>query len=251
MLEIKNVTVSFGGLKAVNDFSMNVEEGKIHSLIGPNGAGKTTLFNVITRIINPQQGDIIFKGESLNDLHPHDVIQKRISRTFQNLQLFQSMNVFQNIYSGIVYQYNKSFFSIFSGSRVAFERDATDKVLEVAEMFDIKNRLSSYPSQLSYGILKRVEMARAVISDPVLLLLDEPAAGLNYLETEEIKDIIKMVNKNGKTVLLVEHDMNVVMNVSNVITVMNFGKKIAEGTPEEISNNEEVIKVYLGEEEHA
>ncbi|NLW24562.1 MAG: ABC transporter ATP-binding protein, partial [Clostridia bacterium] len=132
-----------------------------------------------------------------------------------------------------------------------FERDSTDKVLEVAEMFDIKNRLSSYPSQLPYGILKRVEMARAVVSDPVLLLLDEPAAGLNYLETEEIKDIIKMVNKKGKTVLLVEHDMNVVMNVSNVITVMNFGKKIAEGTPEEISNNEEVIKVYLGEEEHA
>ncbi|MDK2840400.1 MAG: branched-chain amino acid transport system ATP-binding protein [Thermosipho sp. (in: thermotogales)] len=251
MLEVKNVTVAFGGLKAVNDFSMKLIQGKIHALIGPNGAGKTTLFNTITRIVNPQKGDILFKGESLLKLDTHDIIYKGISRTFQNLQLFQAMNVFENIYSGLIHKYNDSLFSLFSKSKSNFDKEARDKVLEVAEMFDIKNRLASYPSGLTYGLLKRVEMARAVISDPDLLLLDEPAAGLNYYETDEIKNIIQMVNKRGKTILLVEHDMNVVMNVSDLVTVMNFGKKIAEGTPEEVSNNEEVVKVYLGEDENA
>jgi len=251
MLEVKNVTVAFGGLKAVNDFSMTISQGKIHALIGPNGAGKTTLFNTITRIVNPQNGDILFKGESLLKLNTHDIIYMGISRTFQNLQLFQAMNVFENIYSGLIHKYNDSLFSVFSKSKMNFDKEARDKVLDVADMFDIKNRLTSYPSQLTYGMLKRVEMARAVISDPELLLLDEPAAGLNYYETEEIKSIIQMVNKRGKTILLVEHDMNVVMNVSDLVTVMNFGKKIAEGTPEEVANNEEVVKVYLGEDENA
>lgn len=251
MLEIKDVTVSFGGLKAVNNFSMSVKSGEIHSLIGPNGAGKTTLFNTVTRIIEPQNGKIEFKGENLLSLNANDVIYKGISRTFQNLQLFQAMNVFDNIYSGIIYLYNKSIFSILSKSRKNYEEEARERVLEIAEIFEIKNRLASFPAQLPYGILKRVELARAIASDPELLLLDEPAAGLNNYETEEIIDIIKMVNEKGKTILLVEHDMNVVMNVSNIITVMNFGQKIAEGVPEEISKNEEVIKVYLGEEENA
>ncbi|PNR96795.1 ABC transporter ATP-binding protein [Petrotoga sp. 9PWA.NaAc.5.4] len=251
MLEINNVTVSFGGLKAVNDFSMQVKKGEIHALIGPNGAGKTTLFNTITRIVEPQNGKIEFKGENLLNLKTNDVIYKGISRTFQNLQLFQAMNVFDNIYSGIIYLYNKSIFSILSKFSKNYEEEARERVLEIAEIFEIKNRLASFPAQLPYGILKRVELARAIASDPELLLLDEPAAGLNNYETEEIKDIIKMVNERGKTILLVEHDMNVVMNVSNIITVMNFGKKIAEGVPKEISKNEEVIKVYLGEEENA
>ncbi|RAP00004.1 ABC transporter [Petrotoga sp. 9PW.55.5.1] len=251
MLEINDVTVSFGGLKAVNNFSMSVKPGEIHSLIGPNGAGKTTLFNTVTRIIEPQNGKIEFKGENLLSLNANDVIYKGISRTFQNLQLFQAMNVFDNIYSGIIYLYNKSIFSILSKSRKNYEEEARERVLEIAEIFEIKNRLASFPAQLPYGILKRVELARAIASDPELLLLDEPAAGLNNYETEEIIDIIKMVNEKGKTILLVEHDMNVVMNVSNIITVMNFGQKIAEGVPEEISKNEEVIKVYLGEEENA
>jgi branched-chain amino acid transport system ATP-binding protein len=251
MLQIKDVRVSFGGLIAVKDMNMNVKKGTIHSLIGPNGAGKTTLFNAITRVIQPDKGDVIFKSESLINLTPEKIIYKGISRTFQNLQLFQGMNVYDNIYSGFVHNYKGNLFEIFSKKKRDFDIQTKNKILEVTELLQIKNRLNSYPSQLPYGVLKRVEIARAMVSDPEILLFDEPAAGLNHNETSEIRDIIKMLKSNGKTILLVEHDMNLVMKVSDEITVMSFGEKIAEGVPEEIANNEEVIKVYLGESENA
>jgi len=251
MLDIKDVTVKFGGLTAVNQMNITVEKGKIHSLIGPNGAGKTTLFNVITRVIQPVCGRVSFKGDELLGLRAEDIIFRGVARTFQNLQLFQGSNIYDNIYSGWVHNYRKGMLSLAAGKHLAFGKDARDKIHAVAELMQISGMLKFYPAQLSYGVLKRVEIARALISDPQLLLLDEPAAGLNMDETSELNDILVKLNREGKTILLVEHDMNLVMKISDRITVMNFGAKIAEGNPVEIANNREVIKVYLGDDEDA
>jgi len=251
MLEVKNITVRFGGLTAVKNMNMIVKKGEIHSLIGPNGAGKTTLFNVITRVVKQTEGDVIFNGKSLSDISQEKIIYTGISRTFQNLQLFNFMNVFENIYSGIIHKNKINSFSFIGKKDKIFQEEAKERILEVAELLQIKNRLFSYPSQLPYGILKRVEIARAMVSDPEILLFDEPAAGLNHNETSEVEDIIKLLNQKGKTILLVEHDMNLVMKISQKITVMSFGEKIAEGLPEEIANNEEVIRVYLGASDDA
>lgn len=251
MLEVKGITVKFGGLTAVKNMDMTVEKGKIHSLIGPNGAGKTTLFNVITRVINPVEGEVFYKGEPLIKLSAEEIISRKISRTFQNLQLFNGMNVYENIYSGYVNNYKKGIFSVLLKKNKNFDSETREKILYVSELLQIKNRLGSYPSQLSYGLLKRVEIARALISDPDLLLFDEPAAGLNHTETSEVEDIFELVNRQGKTILLVEHDMALVMKVSDKITVMSFGEKIAEGTPAEVANDPQVIRVYLGEREDA
>ncbi len=251
MLTIKDITVKFGGLTAVNKMNMTVEKGKIHSLIGPNGAGKTTLFNVITRVVQPVGGEVIYKDENLLDISAEEIIFRNIARTFQNLQLFQGCDVYSNLYSGFVHNYKRGMFSLVLGKHRPFVKDVHEKILAAAEMMQISGMLKLYPSQLSYGVLKRVELARAMISDPEILLLDEPAAGLNMDETEELNEILLNLNKSGKTILLVEHDMNLVMKVSDRITVMNFGARIAEGTPKEISENKEVIKVYLGEDEDA
>lgn len=245
MLNVKDITVKFGGLKALEDLSFNIQKNTIHSLIGPNGAGKTTLFNVITRIIRPTKGSILFNNESLMKLKSDEIIYKGITRTFQNLQLFDFMNVYENILSGYVHTFEKN---IFNDKKL--KEKVHNIILEVSELLQIKNRLFAYPSQLSYGILKRVEIARAIVSEPSLILFDEPAAGLNNQETSEILDILKLLKNKGKTILLVEHDMSLVMNVSDKITVINFGKKIAEGTPNDISLNKEVISVYLGGEKN-
>lgn len=246
MLETRNVTVRFGGLTAVKDMSMMVEPGTIHSLIGPNGAGKTTLFNVISRIIEPTAGEVLFSGESLKGLASDKVIYKGICRTFQNLQLFRNTTVYENIYAGLVHGYAGKELPFIPGAGARFAEQSRDRVLEVSEMLGIKDRLGSLPQSLPYGILKRVELARALVSRPKMLLLDEPAAGLNSDETKEIDEVLKKVNAMGVTMLLVEHDMNMVMNVSHRITVMNFGEKVAEGTPKEIAANPKVIEVYLG-----
>ncbi len=246
MLETRNVTVRFGGLTAVKDMSMKVQPGTIHSLIGPNGAGKTTLFNVISRIIEPTSGEVLFNGESLNGLSSDKVIYKGISRTFQNLQLFRNTTVYENIYSGLVHEYKGRELPFVPGAGKRFMDETRDRVLEVAEMLGIKDRLGSFPASLPYGILKRVELARALVSKPKMLLLDEPAAGLNNDETKEIDEVFQKVNASGVTMLLVEHDMNMVMKVSHMITVMNFGEKVAEGTPKQIASNPKVIEVYLG-----
>lgn len=251
MLEIKNVTINFGGLKAVDSMNMIVKKGYIHALIGPNGAGKTTLFNIITRVLRHNTGEIIINNERINDVKPYNIIYKGISRTFQNLQLFNNINVYQNIMSGYIYNYSGGILKLFSKEKKQFEEEAKERILDVADLLGIKNRLNSFIPQLSYGILKRIEIARAIVSDPQIILFDEPAAGLNHSETEEISQIIKMLLNKGKTIFLVEHDMNLVMSISDYITVMSFGKKIAEGTPKEISNNEKVISEYLGETKHA
>ncbi len=253
LLEVKDVTVRFGGLVAASQINMNVEEGKIHSLIGPNGAGKTTMFNVITRVIDPSEGQLEFNGENLLKKKPHQIIQSGISRTFQNLEIFKMMSVMDNFLVGDHVNVDTIWFNEAIQNRhlKSEEEKAAFKASEIAGILGLKNRLNSLAGMLPYGLQKMVEIGRALISSPKLILLDEPAAGLNPSETEFLKEIIMKIKEKGVTILLVEHDMSLVMDISDQITVMNFGKKIAEGRPEQIKNDPEVIKAYLGESKYA
>jgi branched-chain amino acid transport system ATP-binding protein len=254
LLEIDNVTVKFGGVVAVKDFSMDVEKGIIHSLIGPNGAGKTTLFNVITRVVRETKGTVHFDGIDLKNLKPHEVINSGITRTFQNLEIFKLMTVGENLLIGHHRELDYPFtFELVNGKKVKEQESTTwERALEVAEMLNIKNRLNTMAGMLPYGLQKMVEIGRALMSEPSLLMLDEPAAGLNPSEAKRLKELIKkFASEFGITVFLVEHDMSVVMDISDRITVMNFGVKIAEGEPESIRKNDEVIKAYLGESKYA
>jgi branched-chain amino acid transport system ATP-binding protein len=251
MLDVQNVTVRFGGLYAVQKMNINIKQGEIHALIGPNGAGKTTLFNVITRNLTPEEGSVSFCGKDISKLDPVKMIGIGIARTFQNLQLYQGMNIYDNIASGYMYTYKKSIASLALGKHIPFAVKVKEQVMQTAELLGLSHVLAYFPSQLSYGVLKRVELARALIAEPKLLMLDEPVAGLNDEETGVINEILKKLNKSGITILLVEHDMNMVMAISDIISVMNFGKKIAEGVPEKIATDPEVIRVYLGEDHDA
>ncbi len=252
-MEVKDITVRFGGLIATSQITMDIEQGKIHSLIGPNGAGKTTMFNVITRVIKPNEGEILFDGESLLKLKPHEIIQSGIARTFQNLEIFKMMTVRDNFLVGEHVNINTRLTNeIFQTKRALSEESrSNDKASQIAEFLGLKNRLNSLTGMLPYGLQKMVEIGRALISSPRLLLLDEPAAGLNPSETEFLKEVIREIKAQGVTILLVEHDMSLVMDISDYITVMNFGKKIAQGIPQEIRTDPEVIKAYLGESKYA
>jgi branched-chain amino acid transport system ATP-binding protein len=246
MLECRDVTVRFGGLTAVKGMRLKVAKGEIHSLIGPNGAGKTTLFNVITRLVEPTEGDVLLEGDSLIRKRPEEIIGCGVTRTFQNLQLSPFQTVFDNIKAGLVSKAPGGFFSAIAGRHKAFDREAKDRVREAAELFGIQDRLASLVAGLPYGILKKVELARAIISEPRLLLLDEPAAGLNNDETAELDQTLSGLRKRGLTILLVEHDMSLVMRISDSVTVMDFGELVAEGEPAAVSRNPDVIRVYLG-----
>lgn len=251
VLELKNITKNFGGISALTDVSFQINEGEIFGLIGPNGAGKTTLFNVITNMFPPTSGEIRFLGEKISGLKPHKITDKGICRTFQNIRLFSQMSVLENVLVGGHCRSKSGVINsvLRTKSQRKEETNSLETALELLELVGLSKFQDSIAENLAYGQQRRLEIARALASNPKLLLLDEPAAGMNETETDSLFELIKKVQKRGVTVLLIEHDMPFVMKLCDRITVLNFGKKLAEGTPTEIQNNQEVIEAYLGAEE--
>ncbi len=259
ILETKNLTMDFGGLRAVDNINFQVNEGEIVALIGPNGAGKTTFFNCITGVYKPTGGDIYIapegeKTERINGLKPNVVTEKGLARTFQNIRLFQNMTVLENVMIGRHCRLSAGLLgAIFrTKATVAEEKKVVDDSYEILEEIGLTDYANEFAKNLPYGAQRRLEIARAMATDPFLLLLDEPAAGMNPQETKELDEMILHIRKNNKiSILLIEHDMSLVMSVSEKIFVVDYGKLIAEGTPDEIKKNPEVIKAYLGDETDA
>lgn len=251
LLSIEGLGITFGGLKAVHDVSFKVREGEIVSVIGPNGAGKTTLFNMISGVYRPGAGRVVLQGEDVTGMEPHLLARRGMSRTFQNLQIFQSMTVLENAVTGYHLQERGSVLAdllALPGAR-ARARKAEAGARTLLARVGLDRAAERAAGNLSYGSLKRLEIARALALNPKVLLLDEPAAGCNAVETEEIDHLIAEVAASGVAILLVEHDMKMVMRISNHIVVLDHGEKIAEGDPATVSRNPAVIAAYLGVEE--
>lgn len=251
MLKVNDLTIQFGGLTAVESFNLAIEEEEVVGLIGPNGAGKTTIFNMLTGVYSPTSGSISYLGENINGLKPYIITQKQIARTFQNIRLFNNLSVIDNIKISYDYRINYGIVdAIFRTNKFKKEESRIEKdALELLKSFNLDDKANDLAINLSYGEQRRLEIARALAVKPKLLLLDEPAAGMNPQETIELMDMINWIKKKFKiAVLLIEHDMNLVMGICEKIVVLDYGKKIAEGTPEEVRSNARVIEAYLGEE---
>jgi len=252
MLELKNIFVTFGGIKAITNVSFRVEKNSLFSIIGPNGAGKTTLLNVISGRYNADSGNLFFRNEDITRLHPNKRAKLGIGRTFQNLALFEHMTVLENIYVGRHHILKSNFFSgsfywmLGAKKEEIGNRKEAEKILDFLEISNIRKATAG---TLSYGLRKRVELARAIAIKPDLILLDEPMAGMNQEEKEDMARFIIDLNREwGITVIMIEHDMGVVMDISQRVVVLDFGQKIAEGTPYEVVKNKRVQQAYLGEE---
>jgi len=251
ILEIKDLSISFGGVAAVVDFSMYQEENKITGIIGPNGAGKTTVFNLITGIYQADSGKIYYKGRDITKLPAHERTSLGISRTFQNIRLFNNMSVIDNVKVPYVVKIRYTIFEeMLKLPRVLREeKSIDDKAREMLGYFGLAGYSNYKPKNLPYGIQRRLELARALMAEPELLLLDEPAAGLNPGEVEELMKLILKIQREKKlSIIIVEHHMELIMNICSMIHVLDFGKKIAEGTPYEVKKNRKVLQAYLGDE---
>lgn len=252
ILELKDVTKKFGGLTAVDSVNLKVEENQICALIGPNGAGKTTVFNMITGAYQVTSGDVLFCGESICGKKPHDIVKKGIARTFQNIRLFKSATVLENVMTGFHCKTKTGMFNVVfqPGKCRKEEAETRQKALEILKFLGLDGVKDNEAGSIPYGHQRLLEIGRALATSPKLLLLDEPAAGMNSQEKKELVETIRKIRDTyNLAVLLVEHDMELVMGISENITVINFGRRIADGTAEEIQNNNDVIEAYLGRSE--
>jgi len=250
ILEVEDVIMTFGGLMALNNPDFKVKQGMIKAIIGPNGAGKTTLFNLITGVFPPTEGRILFKKQSIAHLKAHNIANLGISRTFQTVELFDNMSILENVMVGCHTNTRSSFLSAglkLPGIRRQ-EKQTHARAMEILKFIGLSKKANESADSLPIGEQKLLEIGRALAGNPELICLDEPAAGLNETETHIASSLIQAIREKGITILLVEHDMKVVMNISDEIMVLNYGQKIAEGTPEEIRNNRKVIEAYLGPE---
>ena len=250
MLDVKNLSISFGGLKAVDDFSITIEKGQLYGLIGPNGAGKTTIFNLLTGVYKPDGGRILLDGKDITGHKAIQINQAGIARTFQNIRLFKELSVLDNVKVGL---HNHHKYSTLSGilrlpSYYKVEKEMDERAMELLKVFDLDKEFDYKASNLPYGKQRKLEIARALATEPKLLLLDEPAAGMTPNETAELMKTIRFVRDHfDMTVLLIEHDMKLVSGICERLTVLNFGHMLAEGPTSEVLSNPEVIKAYLGE----
>lgn len=248
ILECRELTKSFGGVDAVADLSFSIERGHIHSIIGPNGAGKTTLINLLTGIYTPTQGSIRLADRDTRGLAPYELARRGLGRTFQNLQVCMNMSAIENVMVGRHLRLNRRFIPALLRLKSvrAGDRDCRERATELMRFVGLADQIDAQPSEMSYGALKRLELARALAAEPELLFLDEPAAGLNANETHAIGVLIREVAARGVTVVLVEHDMKLVMAVSDNVLVLNYGRRLAQGTPTQVQNDPEVVSAYLG-----